>query len=100
MKLHYPTLPSHLPFRSFTNLNVKNMLTVGKTMAQSFLTNSATRVHPVEYHSGIAGGVAAAFMSKKNIFETEKVFSFGYIDELKENVKRYQPISWTIDYSM
>jgi hypothetical protein len=87
MHTYYPILPYYIPFRAMTNRDRPNMLVAGKTMAQSFLANSgnksmppynsslilhflmvvpyvcvATRLHPVEWSSGTAAGVAAAFM--------------------------------------
>lgn len=38
-------------------------------MATSFLVNAASRLHPIEWSSGTAVGVAAAYMVKYN-FDT------------------------------
>ena len=43
------------------------MLVAGKSMATSFLTNSVTRLHPNEWASGVAAGVAATMMSMLNL---------------------------------
>ncbi|MBM4012455.1 MAG: FAD-dependent oxidoreductase [Planctomycetes bacterium] len=60
----HDTLPFCIPFRALTHRDLGNLLVVGKTMAQSFLANSATRLHPIEWSTGTAGGVAAAHMAR------------------------------------
>lgn len=45
-------------FRSLTNAKYDNLLVAGKTIAQSFLVNAATRLHPVEWSSGTGAGKA------------------------------------------
>ena len=55
-----PTLaPYFVPFRALTSDEVPNLLLAGKTMAQTFLANAATRFHPVEWATGAAAGAAA-----------------------------------------
>jgi hypothetical protein len=70
------------------------MLLAGKTMAQTFLANSATRLHPIEWSSGCAAGAAAAYLA-----ETGKTSAEGYesVDEVQEIVKRHTPIDWVIE---
>ena len=52
-----PTLaPYFVPFRALTSDEVPNLLLAGKTMAQTFLANAATRFHPVEWATGAAAG--------------------------------------------
>ena len=55
-------LPFFIPFRALTVNGYPNVLVAGKCMATSFFVNAATRVHPNEYTSGVAAGVAAAIM--------------------------------------
>ena len=55
-------LPFFIPFRALTVDGHPNVLVAGKNMATSFVVNAATRVHPNEYASGVAAGVAAAMM--------------------------------------
>jgi hypothetical protein len=57
-----PVLPFFIPFRALTVDGYPNVLVAGKSMATSFFVNAATRVHPNEYMSGVAAGVAAAVM--------------------------------------
>jgi hypothetical protein len=58
----YPALPYYLPVRALTVADVPNLLVAGRTMAQTFLANAVTRLHPTEWSSGTAAGVAAAAM--------------------------------------
>ena len=60
----YPTFPTlapyFVPFRALTSADVPNLLVAGKTMAQTFAANAATRFHPVEWATGAAAGAATA----------------------------------------
>ena len=58
-------LPYYLPFRALTVQGAPNLLVAGKTMAQSFYANAATRLHPEEWASGLAAGAAAALMRQR-----------------------------------
>ena len=67
-------------------------------MAQSFLVNAATRVHPVEWSSGTAAGAAAAFMSANEVYSTYNVvYDATIMQEVQEAVSEYTPISWYIE---
>lgn len=55
----HPVKPYYIPFRAMTAEGVNNLLVPGKSMAQSFLANAATRLHPTEWSSGVAAGAAA-----------------------------------------
>ena len=90
----HETLPFCLPFRSLTNEKYGNLLVAGKTMAQSFLANSATRLHPIEWSTGTAAGVAAASMSKNGWNARQ---AFEHITDLQTLIKEKTPIDWTID---
>jgi hypothetical protein len=90
----HDTLPFHIPFRALTNRQFKNMLVAGKTMSQSFLANSATRLHPIEWSTGAASGVAAAMMARDASSSRQLL---EHIDRLQQRVRRYTPIDWTID---
>ena len=99
---HYPpyvtagheTLPFYIPFRALTNRDFNNLLVAGKTMAQSFMANSATRLHPIEWSTGTAAGVAAALMARNNWTSAQAI---DHITELQTLVRRHTPIDWTID---
>ena len=46
-----------------------------KTMAQSFLANAGTRLHPSEYASGVAAGAAAVMLAtSKRPLDTSDVY--------------------------
>lgn len=66
----YLPLPFFLPFRAMTNKKIGNLIVTGRLMAQSFLSNSATRVHPVMWAAGTASGVCAAYMIQNNLSTT------------------------------
>jgi hypothetical protein len=91
---HGDTLPFFVPFRALTNDRIENLLVAGKTMAQSFLANSATRLHPIEWSTGTAAGVAAAYMAR-----THKTSRDAYrsIHELQTQIRPLAPLEWTID---
>jgi hypothetical protein len=74
-KMRHPnsTVPFFIPFRALTVAGAPNLLVAGKSMATSFLTNAVTRLHPNEWASGTAAGVAAAMMSEFNLSSTQMV---------------------------
>lgn len=90
----HDTLPFYIPFRALTNESYGNLLVAGKTMAQGFLANSATRLHPIEWSSGVAAGVAAADMARSARTSRDEL---GRIGELQALVKEKTPIDWTIE---
>ena len=63
-------------------------------MAQSFLTNSATRLHPIEWSTGTAAGVAAAAMSRNGWTSRQ---AFEHVAEVQALVREKTPIDWTIN---
>jgi len=87
------TLPFYIPFRSLTNQKVENLLVAGKTMAQSFLANSATRLQPTEWSTGTAAGVVAAHMSQHGKTSRQ---ALANIQEIQRLVSNQTPIDWTI----
>ena len=90
---NYEVAPFTIPYRALTNDKIDNMLVAGKTMAQSFLANSATRLHPTEWSTGTAAGVAAAMMSKQKLTARDLTTA---TDELQRLVKQKTPIDWTL----
>ncbi len=88
------TLPFYVPFRALTNEGFGNLLMAGKTMAQSFQANSATRLHPIEWSTGTAAGVAAAHMATNGLDSRQ---ALARIDELQDLIRAKTPIDWTID---
>ena len=89
----HDTLPFCIPFRGLTHRELGNLLVAGKTMAQSFLANSATRLHPIEWSTGTAAGVAAAHMAATGRTSRE---TLAAIAELQPLVRRKTPIDWTL----
>ena len=90
----HDTLPFLIPFRALTNQKFGNLLVAGKTMAQSFLANAATRLHPIEWSTGTAAGVAAANMARHG---RDSRAELERIEELQALVRQKTPIEWTID---
>ncbi len=96
VKAHRETLPFCIPFRALTNRRYGNLLVAGKTMAQSFLANSATRLHPIEWSTGTAAGVAAAEMARAGRTSRQEL---GRIEELRDLVRRWTPVDWVLEPS-
>jgi hypothetical protein len=90
----YDVLPFYVPFRALTNESYGNLLVAGKTMAQSFMANAATRLHPIEWASGTAAGVAAASMSQTGRSSRAML---DRVDDLQAKVRPYTPTEWTIE---
>jgi hypothetical protein len=90
----HETLPYCIPFRALTNEKYGNLLVAGKTMAQSFLSNAATRLHPIEWSTGTAAGVSAALMAKNGWNSRQ---AFDKIAEVQAHVREKTPIDWTIE---
>ena len=89
----HDTLPFCIPFRALTHRDLTNLLVAGKTMAQSFLANSATRLHPIEWSSGTACGIAAAVMAREGRSSAEILAD---VRRLQELVRKATPIDWTL----
>ncbi|MEY2986791.1 MAG: hypothetical protein RJB13_312 [Pseudomonadota bacterium] len=90
----YPR-PFTLPMRSHTNSKISNLLVAGKTMAQTFHVNSATRLHPIEFASGTGAGALASFMAQAQVSSHFVVKSPKHIDIVQQRIKRYQPLIWS-----
>lgn len=89
----HDTLPFYIPLRALTNRKVSNLLVAGKTMAQTFLANSATRLHPIEWSSGTAAGVTAAYMARTNKTSRDALNS---IEEVRSLVAEQTPTDWVL----
>lgn len=68
--------PFSFPFRAFTNESIGNLLVAGKSMAQTYYVNAATRVQPGEWTSGWAAGTAAAHLWRSRAHTAEMAFAF------------------------
>jgi hypothetical protein len=89
---HYDTLPFNIPFRALTHRDVPNLLVAGKTMAQSFMANSATRLQPIEWSSGTAAGVIAAWMVEQGGHTADVL---DKIPSVQQRVSRQTPVKWS-----
>eukprot|EP00039_Didymoeca_costata_P022100 m.346114 g.346114 ORF g.346114 m.346114 type:complete len:609 (+) comp28152_c0_seq1:154-1980(+) len=87
-KLRIPnsSLPFYIPFRALTVANASNILVAGKSMATSFFTNSVTRLHPNEWASGTAAGVAAVMMSALNLTAGQMVANVSRLQDRLRSV--------------
>jgi hypothetical protein len=93
---NHPVMPYYIPFRALTVDQAGNLLVSGKSMAQSFLANAGTRLHPEEWSSGVAAGAAAVLMVEKGWKSTRDVYD--HVKELQELLKSEEvrsPIEWT-----
>ena len=119
-KFGCPCTPAWIPFRALTNAKVENLVVAGLSMAQSYLTNSAIRMHPTEWASGTAAGAAAAYMALNKVGSTHAMLlekttttttaaaptddddgggdGSSSIAGLQAMLRaRHQPLEWTID---
>lgn len=90
--IHTPA-PFYIPYRALGSTNVRNLLASGKQMGQSFLANSAYRLHPIEWVSGSAAGVAAALMTRDGK-TNYALLEIPALRELQNKVNLNSPISW------
>lgn len=81
-----------IPFRALTNKDFDNLLVAGKTMAQTFMANAATRLHPMEWGTGLSAGLAAAMMSRDRLSTSDVS---DQIVRLQRKVRKYMPIFWS-----
>jgi len=96
MQQSYQILPFYIPLRSLTNVLIQNLLVAGKTIAQSFLANATTRLHPVEWSSGTAAGVVASYMAKNSVNNTATLLDSIHLPAVQAQVSKFTPISWYI----
>lgn len=87
-------LPFYIPSRSLTNYGVDNMLVAGKSLAQSFLMNAATRLHPIEWKTGVAAGASAAWIAERAGRTSADLE--GHSRALRRRIKRHAPVRWHI----
>ncbi|MBI1292684.1 FAD-dependent oxidoreductase [bacterium] len=85
--------PFYIPYRALASHNVRNLLASGKTMAQTYITNSAYRLHPIEWQSGSAAGTAAAFLWRDDMNNRE-LLDITPLREYQTSVATNAPIRW------
>ena len=94
----FPLKPYYIPYRAITNERLSNLLTPGKAMAQSFLANAATRLHPTEWSSGAAAGAAAYLMAiNDDIESTAHILQhMGHLQALLQSDTVGSPLRWDL----
>lgn len=92
----HPVNPYYIPFRALTTAGVPNLLVAGKGMAQSFLANAATRLHPTEYSSGVAAGAAAVLMAVNNWSVRDTYANVGALQAVLVGPDVRSPLTWTL----
>jgi hypothetical protein len=98
VNMRYPVLPYYIPLSAMTHRDIDNLIPIGKTMAQSFLVNSAVRLHPVEFSIGQAAGVVGAYAVHHNeIKNVSQMLEEEHLRRIQSIVKQFTPMSWTIN---
>lgn len=85
--------PFYIPYRALASRNVRNLLASGKAMAQTYITNPAYRLHPIEWQSGSAAGVAAALLWR-DAADNYELLNITSLRELQTTVATNAPIKW------
>jgi hypothetical protein len=93
IKGYYPVLPYYIPLRAMTNRDIDNLITIGKTMAQSFLVNSAVRLHPVEFSIRQAAGVVGAYAAQNKLQSVAEMLKEEHLKRVQSIVKEFTPMS-------
>ncbi|EDQ86953.1 uncharacterized protein MONBRDRAFT_27772 [Monosiga brevicollis MX1] len=93
--LNHTTKPYYIPFRALTVANASNLLVAGKTMAQTFHGNGATRLHPSEWTSGVAAGGAAVLMVHQGWSTSQVYDNVGVLQAFLNSSVIGQPLEWT-----
>ena len=85
-----------------TNAGADNLLVAGKTMATTFSANSATRLHPEEWSTGVAAGVAAGLLAStaaefRNFTKTHQLVAgdgYARLRQMLLSPQVQQPLDW------
>jgi hypothetical protein len=85
--------PFYIPYRSLASDNVGNLLVAGKNIAATYLTNSAYRLHPIEWAAGSAAGAAAAKMQREQLGNRD-LLQLPRLRELQVQIAANSPIHW------
>lgn len=85
--------PFYIPVRALASRNIRNLVVSGKNMATTYLTNSAYRLHPIEWAAGSAAGTLAGEMQKKkaNAYDLLAIQSLRC---LQTEIAKVSPIHW------
>jgi hypothetical protein len=105
----HPMLAYYIPFRALTNQDVPNLLVaglvaavvvtfsnphLGKNIAESFLANAPTRLHPSEWTTGLAAGAAAVLMWQKSWSTADMLDNIEVLQDLLQTPGIRQPLEW------
>jgi hypothetical protein len=89
---HGSAYPGQIPLRAMIPQKVDNLLVAGKSIATSFITAAAYRVHSFEWSSGAAAGITAAFALSNGVFPYELVDDLpnreSMLDTLRQILER------------
>ncbi len=85
--------PFYLPYRALASHNVRNLLAGGKSLAVTYITNSAYRLHPIEWVIGSATGYAAAQLSSASL-SNYQLLELPHLRSLQTVINSNSPISW------
>ncbi len=65
-------------------------------MAQTFHANAGTRLHPIEWASGLAAGVSAALMARLKL-NSQQVYDHHVETLQQEILKQGGKLEWTLE---
>lgn len=89
-------MPYYIPFRALTHGQSPNLLLAGKVMAQTFYANSATRLHPSEWSTGVAAGAAAVLMAQHGWNTTDVYNNVKQLQGVLASAPLKSPLQWTL----
>jgi len=90
-----PVKPYYLPFRALTVAGAPNLLVVGKSISSTFFANAAIRLHPEEWVTGVAAGVAAGEMLARGWASTQEALDNVAIVQASIEAMG-SPLEWTL----
>lgn len=91
----WPAKAFYIPFRALTVEALPNVLVAGKSLAQTGLAGSITRLHPSEWVTGTAAGAAAGLMVSRNWSSTSTVYAnVGLLQALLAGPAVRQPLEF------
>lgn len=85
--------PFYLPYRALPSANVRNLLAGCKSFAGTYWTNSAYRLHPIEWAVGSAAGVAAAHMQRDGRNNLD-LLKLPALRQMQTAIAENSPIHW------
>ena len=92
----YPQVPFYIPFRALTHQESPNLLLAGKAIAQTFYANSATRLHPSEWSTGVAAGAAAVLMAQRGWTTSDVYSNVKELQGVLTSAPLKSPLQWTL----